>query len=83
MEKDSNLEKKISHTIFRASVVSLKSSRLQAYLNAFRRTLNRFLMFPRLALTESRESQLFLNSLIFSHVIGIILPDNQLHYMKP
>lgn len=83
MEKDSNLEKKISHTIFRASVVSLKSSRLQAYLNAFRRTLNRFLMFPRLPLTESRESQLFLNNLIFSHVIGIILPDNQLHYMKP
>ena len=57
MEKDSNLEKKISHTIFRASVVSLKSSRLQAYLNAFRRTLNRFLMFPRLALTESRERE--------------------------
>ena len=35
MEKDSNLEKKFSRdTIFRVRVVSLKSSRLQAYLNA-------------------------------------------------
>ena len=69
MEKDSNLEKKFSRdTIFRVRVVSLKSSRLQAYLNAIWIDFLHFHIWH------------WLNH---ENVIDIILPNYQLDFMKP